>query len=669
MAPPRCAFGAPPQGGAAGGPAKPDPRRLLGRVGLLRGVVALACSVVVGGAHAQEAPEVKRPVLAPHYGDTLFHFWQDKYFSAVTGLMVSQHFQRMSPHDDDSEILRGGLLLSYGMHHEAGQIFARLIERGAPPSVRNRAWYFLAKIRWQRGLQAEAEDAIARIDGKLPAPLEEDRGLLHANLLMARGEFAGAAELLRGMTDPKNPSQASYYARYNLGVALVKSGDVVGGSALLDEVGRMPITDRAATEEQRSLRDRANVALGFAALQDNRSEDARRVLERVRLESLHANKALLGFGWAAAAAKQADKALVPWTELAGRSLGDAAVLEAKIALPYAYAELGAYGQALEGYEGAVAQFDTEQAALRESIDAIRSGKLVEGLDKRNPGEEMGWFWNLAELPEMPHAGHLTQVLAQHDFQEAFKNYRDLMFLGRNLAQWRDSLGAYRDMLAERRKAFAERLPATRSGAQGTAPVLAELKQRRAVLAAELERVQRDSDPVAFADPKQDDLLQRLAGVQAAMKAHAGDPEVANLADKVRLLSGALAWQLAQDFPSRLWVAQKALRDADAQIAQAEGRSEAIARAQRDEPARFDAFSRRIDALEASLNGLIPRVAALTTEQQQAVQGIAVAELNRAQQRLAEYQTQARFALAQLYDRANVVANTTNTKEAGDAPRR
>jgi hypothetical protein len=628
--------------------------------------LSLLAAVSVQAAEPAPAPEAKRPVLAPHYGDTLFHFWQDKYFSAVTGLMVSQHFQRMSPHDDDSEILRGGLLLSYGMHREAGQIFAQLIERGAPPSVRNRAWYFLAKIRWQRGLTAEAEEAIARIDGKLPAPLEEDRGLLHANLLMARGEFVGAAELLRGMTDAKNPSQASYYARYNLGVALVKSGDVAGGSALLDEVGRMP----SATEEQRSLRDRANVALGFAALQDNRSEDARKVLERVRLESLHANKALLGFGWAAAAAKQADQALVPWTELAGRSLSDAAVLEAKIALPYAYAELGAYGQALEGYEGAVSQFDTEQGALNESIAAIRSGKLVEGLDKRNPGEEMGWFWNLAELPEMPHAGHLTQVLAQHDFQEAFKNYRDLMFLGRNLAQWRDSLGAYRDMLAERRKAFAERLPATQSGAHGTVPVLAELKQRRATLAAELERVQRDSDPIAFADPKQDDLLQRLAGVQAAMKANASDPEVAKLADKVRLLSGALAWQLAQDFPSRLWVAQKALRDADAQIAQAEGRSAAIAKAQRDEPARFDAFSRRIDALEASLGALIPRVAALSTEQQQAVQGIAVAELTRQQQRLAEYQTQARFALAQLYDRANVAANTTtNTKEAGDAPRR
>jgi hypothetical protein len=623
-------------------------------------IAAVLASVAFAAEPAK--PEAKRPVAAPHYGDTLFHFFQDKYFSAVTGLMVSQHFVRLNPHDDDGEILRGGLLLSYGMHREAGQIFAQLIERGAPPSVRDRAWYYLAKIRWQRGLNAESEEAIARIGGKLAAPLEEDRGLLHANLLMARGEFKGAAEVLRGMTaDAKNPSQASFYARHNLGVALVKAGDPAG-AALLDEVGRMP----SATEEQRSLRDRANVALGFAALQDGRTDDARLALQRVRLQSLHANKALLGFGWAAAQAKKPDQALVPWTELAGRSVSDAAVLEARIALPYAYAELGAYAQSLQGYEGAVTQFDTEQGALKESIAAITSGKLVEGLNARNPGEEMGWFWNLTELPEMPHAGHLTQVLAQHDFQESFKNYRDLQFLGRNLATWRDNLGAYRDMLAERQKRYGDRLPRTKDGAVFTNDALVQLTQRRATLAAELVRVESETDTIAFADPKQDDLLQRLASVQTAIKANPSDPGIAQLADKVRLLSGALAWQLSQDFPARLWAARKALRDADEQLAVAQGREARLASAQADEPKRFAAFAQRIDALEARLNALIPRVASLTQEQQQAVQGIAVAELTLSQQRLAEYQTQARFALAQLYDRANVAANN---KESGDAARR
>jgi hypothetical protein len=623
----------------------------------------IAAALAAGSVLAAEPAEpAKRPVTAPHYGDTLFHFYQDKYFSAVTSLMVSQHFTRLAPHDDDSEILRGGLLLSYGMHREAGRIFAQLIERNAPPSVQDRAWYYLAKIRWQRGLHKEAEEAIAKIGGKLPEGLEEDRGLLHANLLMARQDFAGATTVLRGMTDIKNPSQASHFARFNLGVALVKSGDVPAGSALLDEVGRMP----GANEEQRSLRDRANVALGFSALQDGRSDDARTMLQRVRLQSLQSNKALLGFGWAAANAKQHDQALVPWTELANRNVSDAAVLEAKIALPYAYAELGAYGQSLDGYQSAVSQFDSEQVALKESITAIQSGKLIDGLNARNPGSEMGWFWNLTELPEMPHAGHLTQVLAQHDFQESFKNYRDLLFLGSNLAQWRDSLVAYRDMLAERRKAFNQRLPQTASGEKGSVADLAKAMKNRATLAAELDRVERGGDVIAFSDQRQDALLQRLADVQAAMQINAKDPEIARLADKVRLLSGALAWELSSQWPDRLWQAKKALRDADRGIEEAQAREARLAKAQREEPQRFDRFAKRIDALEAQINLLIPRVASVTKEQQDAVQNIAVAELAGAQQRLAEYQTQARFALAQLYDRASLA---TNAKEGSDAQRR
>jgi hypothetical protein len=42
MNPPRSAFGTPPQGGAASGPAEPDPRRLLDRAGALQAAVALA---------------------------------------------------------------------------------------------------------------------------------------------------------------------------------------------------------------------------------------------------------------------------------------------------------------------------------------------------------------------------------------------------------------------------------------------------------------------------------------------------------------------------------------------------------------------------------------------------------------------------------------------------
>ena len=622
-------------------------RRLAGAAAVLSLLALGTLSTAGWTAPADGTPQ---PIKDPHYGDTLFHFFQDNYFTSVTTLMASQHFNRVSRHADEAELLRGGMLLSYGLHHEAGDIFASLLDKGAAAPVRDRAWFYLAKIRYQRGFLPEAEDAIRRVQTHLPAELEEERGLLQANLLMARSDYAGAAELLNGMVGKKE--EAGQYARFNLGVALIRGGDSKRGSAVLDELGRAP----AANEELRSLRDKANVALGYAALQEDRPEAARSYLERVRLTSLHANKALLGFGWAAVSLKQPRLALVPWAELGQREISDSAVMEARIAVPYAYAEIGAYGQSLTQYNDAIAFFEREAANLDQSIAAVRAGTLVNGLLERNPGEQMGWFWNIRELPEMPHAGHLAQVLAQHEFQEAFKNYRDLRFLAKNLSEWQDKLGVFDDMLANRRKAYEVRLPQIRAKA-GEIGIDAQQKRRDA-LAAELALAEEQADGSAFADTRERGLQERLARVQAILQSAGGgsganaDPELSVARERAARVAGALTWQLAQAQAARLWAAKKTLAAVDAELNQARGRDAALAQAQRDEPARFESFAKRIAALDPSLKALVPRVAALSNEQQQAVQDIAVAELTQQKERLAAYVQQARFAVAQLYDRAN-----------------
>ena len=600
--------------------------------------VGLSAAMLFGVACA-DAPT--HAVQDPHYGDTLFHFFQANHFTAVTTLMVSQHFDRVSHHADEAEVLRGGMLLSYGLHREAGDIFAQLIDKGAAPPVRDRAWFYLAKIRHQRGLPTEAEAALARIENNLPPDLQQERGLLQANLLMARGDFTGAAATL-GAMDGKHPG--ARYVRFNLGIALVKAGEAARGIAVLDELGRAP----AENEEYRSLRDRANVALGFMALTDRQPKAARNHLERVRLKGLHANKALLGFGWAASAMKDPKLALVPWLELAQRDVSDPAALEAQIAVPYAFAELGAPRQSLVRYTEAISAFSREAAGLDESIAAIRSGKLVDALVDRNASDAMGWFHGIDALPAMPHAAHLTSVFAQHEFQEAFKNYRDLRFLSKNLEEWRDKLGVFDDMLATRRKAFAERLPQVHERAGGTG--LDGLQMRADAVAAEVARAEAAPDGVAFADAKQVDLLERVARVQSTLKDAGTGAEFDRLRERLRLAAGALTWQLAQDQGARAWQAKKQLAIINQQFAQARQRDAALAQAQRDEPARFDVFGKRIAALAPLLNAVIPRVAALSKEQQGEVQEIAVAELTRQKERLAVYATQARFAVAQLYDR-------------------
>jgi tetratricopeptide repeat protein len=619
----------------------------------MRWTFALVASAMCMAASAASAPS--HVVWDPYYGDGLFYFFQQRYFSAATDLMVSQHFARLPHHVDEAELLRGGLYLSYGMHREAGEIFARLIEKTTKPEVRDRAWYYLAKIRYQRDLPGQAEEALAHVGDHLPPELEEDRALLQANLLMARGAYADAAKVLQGLA---NNAKGGVYVRYNLGVALIKSGQVEQGTALLDQIGQAP----AESDEMLSLRDKANVALGFTALQHNDPDHATTYLERVRLSGMLANKALLGFGWAAATRKQPKEALVPWLELSKRSTTDAAVLEAKLAVPYAMGEIGAYSQSLELYNDAISVFERERANLDESIAAIHAGKLLQGLLERNAGEEeMGWFWNIDRLPKLPHAEHLIPVLARHDFQEAFKNYRDLLFLSKNLHEWQDKLGVYNDMLANRRQAFAERLPKIR--AKGGSSGLDQLEQQRDELERELTWAEAQSNVYAFTDAKEQQLAERLTGVRQMLDRVGDDPRFENERERYRRVAGALTWQLTQEYPARLWEAKKRLMDLDTELGQARERDTALAQAQQEEPAHFEQFAARTAQLDWRIRSLQPRVAALIHAQDRYMQGLAVAELEHQKDQLAAYATQARFAVARIYDRAS--GGKTGDAEAGE----
>ena len=620
----------------------------------------LACVVGVitmltlpaGPAAAQSDP-APVSVRAPHYGDTLFNFYQDRFFGAITGLMVSQHFARVAPHDDEAEVLRGGMMLSYGLHDQAAEVFARLIERQAPLSVRDRAWFFLARIRHQRGLPEQAQESLDRISAPLQHGLEEDRQLLRAQLMMGRQDVVGAAAVLDTI---KASPTAGLYARFNLGVALVKTGgpeEVERGLALLDEVGQAP----GPNEELRSLRDRANVALGFGALQDKKPREARNALQRVRLNSAQSNKALLGYGWAAAELNDPKLALVPWQELAQRNITDAAVLEAHIAVPYALSEIGSYSGALERYQAATETFKREKLRLDESIVAIRSGLLVKGLLSQNPvSADVGLdaFARMDQLPDMPHTAHLVPLLADNPFQESFKHLRDLRFLSSNLSHWQGNLGTFTDMLDNRKAAFAQRLPAVR--ALAGAADMPQLQQRRETLSAALKTADESQDAAVFANPRERDLLDRLERARATLARAQGTPQadqLAGAAERLRRVSGALAWQLQQQFSERSWAARKALRDTDVGLAQAVQRDSALLQAQRVEPERHERFAARIAELAARLQALQPRVAALDGETQTALQDIAVAELVGQKQRLDLYDAQARLAIAQILDRAQL----------------
>jgi hypothetical protein len=620
---------------------------MLRRPGLT--VLVATCALLAMGAAADEAEAPARDLPPPakvrdlDYGDVLFRYFEDNYFDALVRLEASSDMERLGVHAADAELLSGGLYLSLGMHAEAERIFDRLLSGPVPQSVSDRARFYLARIGFQRGYYDQAWSNLQRIRGNLPGKLEPERQLLTANVLMAQQRFREAADLLGSWTDT---SGWSNYARFNLGVALVRSGDPTRGRAFLETVGSMPATK----DEQRALRDRANLALGFVLLQQRQPDAASLALSQVRLDGPFTHRALLGLGWAEADADRPDRALVPWLALRDRRVLDAPVQESFLAVPYAYAKLAATGQAAEQYRYAVEAYASEGARIDESISAIRAGGFLDAVLDAAPDEEgVGWLWELQKAPDSPHTRYLYHLLASHEFQEGLRNYRDLRIMRRNLERWAGALDAFDDMIEAREAAAAERMPRKE---QALASLDLDGFQRRySELEAKVGAIARQRDVVALAGPDQSRQWHSIEEIEARIAALPDGERRDALAERIRLLRGRLLWDLDAGYKLALWKLETSLRETEVELAEARDRSKLVEQAADLAPRDTRGFANRVGELRERVSRLQPRLQSAAVAQESLLADLAVQELEAQKARLANYGMQAQFALAALYDGA------------------
>lgn len=586
-----------------------------------------------------------------YYGETLFHFYQDEHFDALTHLLVARDSGRVSNHEAESELLLGGLYLHYGQHIRAEQIFSRLLQDSTEQEVRNRAWFYLGKVRYQRNLHAEALDAFARISGELPPGLDAELPMLKAQAYLALGRFDAAVALLDGW---QGPESWAAYARYNLGVALLRLDRSAEAIRQLDQLGRSP----AATPELRDLRDKANLALGYLWLQLGRDSEARPVLARVRLNGPFSAKALLGAGWADAATQDYHAALTPWLELRGRDLLDSAVQESLLAIPYAWARLDAHGEAAAGYQAALAAYDAEIGRLDAAIAGSRSGQLVPAMLVADDARIGRWYWQLEELPDSVENRYLYDLVARHSFQEGLRNVRDLAALSANLDEWQSKLVAFEDMVNTRRMAYGQREARVAAGLDQAG--IAGLQARRDELAARLERVARSRDVAGLATTEELDRWQRLEALGAS-------PVLANevagdAGERHRLLKGVLSWNLDRDHQYRLWQQQRNLAQLDVLLEKAQAAHASGLSARRDTPAELERFAARITALAPRIGSMQAALARDRSREEQRLQAMAIDALGEQRERLLSYRVQAQFALATIYDRAASAARLAPAAE-------
>ena len=620
-------------------------RAALAKVWLLAVAAALCLPAEARIKTVKQDPD-KLPVTRVrdlHYGDGLFYFYQGESFEALTRLSAYDSWQRLPNHQAETQLLLGGLYLELGMHNEAGARFEKLLTMTISASVRNRAWFYLGKVWYARGYDDRSEAALRKVTGKLAPALEAEKIQLLANVMMRGQRFAEAAALLQ---EYKGPADWAAYARFNLGVAFVRDNKLTQAEPFLTQVGTMD-TSRS---EFLALKDKANLALGFAYLQGNEPAKAKPVLERVRLNGPFSSKALLGVGWAAAALDDYKGALVPWSELHDRNLLDAAVQESYLAVPYAYGRLGANAQAAEYYEGAVKSFADESSRIDAAVERIRGGKLLDDmLEHEAAGQTYGWFWQMKNVPDAPESRYLYTILAGNDFQEGLKNYRDLAFLDRTLARWTDNLAAYTDMIDTRQKAFAERLP--RADALLAEHGADKLMAQRTALVTSVAAAESSGDPSLLGTEEERGQWQRIARTEAAVAAQPESEERAALRNRLRLVKGVLFYRMSEQYRRRSFTTKRELGSLETLLRETETRWQQLSQARAAAPDNTTEFSARVTDIGTRLEDLRKRLALARVRQSQFLAGLAVNELLAQKDRLSTYQIQARFALATIYDRA------------------
>lgn len=598
------------------------------------------------------APCTGKELRDLYFGEALYHAHQGHYFEALERLdtELGQHHGLDEPERDslyfhigEAEFSVGDFELYYRMHHRAGRAIKAVLEGAVDEEVRNEAAFRLARIHFQKDQASDALRALDRINGKMPERIVEDVDFLRANVYMALGRPSDATGVLRRL---QGAQTLTGFAEYNLGIALLQEDQKQAAIQQLDKAGQLNVTEPGPL----AIRDKSNMLLGKLMLESSDFVRAQGFFDRVRLEGPFSNQALLSAGWAHVNVQNFDRALIPWGMLAKREMTDNAVQEAMLALPYAYSQMNVHGRAAVLYGDALKSFGEELRKVDASIKSIRQGKFLKALVRGEIQQDKRWVIRLRTLPDAPETFYLMQLMASHDFQTALQNYLDLEELRSKTEGWQKSLDAFEDIIRLRRQNYEPLLPKIDAQFRALDAQIRLRRQQRDHLHQRLQRLLIEPRPDLLATADERIALETMRNIERALHETTG-PEVPQLEQRLRRLKGMMVWTLHTNYPERLTEAHTHLRELNADLAVMNERYQEFVRSRQAAVHSYMGYGDLIARLRTQSREALQTINQLMSRQGHLIETVAVSELKARQQRLEAYQTHARYAVADSYDRA------------------
>ncbi len=364
------------------------------------------------------------------YGRVLFDFYQQDYFSALVSQELTFEQGNSIAQNDLAQVLKGGMMLSYGVPDEALILFERLLDTTQSEEVRNGAWFYLAKFYYSKSDIGRAAKALVQIKGKISRDLHPEYHYLATLVNISGSHFAQAEQAL-----DKLPESSPYYPYllFNLAVRQLRSGNLVLAVKHFEQVASYSGTN----EELLVLADRAKHGLAQLAIQSGNLVEAWSYLSTIRTTGLYSNRALLTYSWAAIKLKRFDEAIPALEILNKRSIALPEVQEAKVLLAHLYEQEGAPRKALKRNLKAEKEFKI-------GIDKVEEARRIIG-QRDVPREfidnleaimdESNWYGMQPSVDYKKLTPFLIDLMSSNAFVEVLKELADLYFLQENLQYW------------------------------------------------------------------------------------------------------------------------------------------------------------------------------------------------------------------------------------------
>jgi tetratricopeptide (TPR) repeat protein len=588
-----------------------------------------------------------------YFGEALYRALQGQFFDAIQRLdtelamyhgLDEPELDTLHYHVNNAEFSVGDFELNYRMHQRAGRAIKAVLEGAVDEAVRNEAAFRLARIHFQKDQLDDAQNALGRIQGAVPAEIKDDVEFLRANIDMATGHPGDAVKVLQQVHS--NESLAGFVA-YNLGIALFQDGHPKEAIEQLDKAGRLQAADDAGL----AIRDKSNLVLGSMLFESGDFERAKQSLDRVRLEGLFSNQALLRAGWAEASAQQYDSALIPWNVLVEREPTDAAVQEVMLAVPHAYASLNLHGRAAIMYGRALEQYSHQIERVDASIDSIREGRFLKALIREESRQDETWVIRLRSLPEAPETYYLMELMASHDFQTALHNYLDLEDLQSRLMIWKTSLDAFDDIIRLRAQNYEPLLPEVDAQFRDLDSRIRLRLEQRKHLSERLKSMLAAPRPDYLATAEEQIARERIALIEKQL-GDSDNPESLALRQRVARLRGALTWRMETEYQKRLTEAHAHMDELNANVDALSKQYDAFVRTRQAATHSYVGYDVQITRLRERIEEASQRVDTLMTRQGHMIETVAINQLEARRERLVAQQIEARFGIADSYDRAS-----------------